>query len=69
VSFKLKETIFKDNGNTSITEKPFESKAQILKQIKRYLAIPSAVIYALNIYDETEFIYNGTKRKFEIIQE
>lgn len=65
----LKETIFKKDGNTVISEGGFKNRKEIFEVIKKVLERPHDVIYALMVHDECEFMWNGEKRRFEIIRE
>lgn len=65
----LKETIYHPDGKTTITEKGFTNKNQVVKLLKKYAAVPGKNIYELTKFNECFFDYNGTKRKFELLSE
>jgi hypothetical protein len=65
----LKETIFNPNGETTITEKNFGSKNEIIKILKKQSPLNNKVIYELSKYGEAFCEVFGVKRKFEIYSE
>lgn len=66
--WSLKETIFKDDGNVSIHERPFRNKNEIIKSLKKAGPIYSSDIYTLTKDHEVYLEYGGIKRKFEIFE-
>ena len=64
----LKETIYKDNGEVSIHERPFRNKNEIVRSLKKAGPIYSSDIYTLTKENEVYLEYGGFKRKFEIFE-
>lgn len=65
----LKETIYNPKGETTVAEKNFGSKNEIIKVLKKQSPLPNNVIYELSKYNEAYCVIMGLKRKFEIINE
>ena len=68
-NWTLKETIYKEDGDTTITEKDFNNKTSIVKCLKRQAPITGHVINELTKNHEVYFEYGGFKRKFEIFED
>lgn len=65
----LKETIYREDGNTTIHEKPFRNKNEIIRSLKKQAPIYSDKIYSLTKEHEVIVEYGGLKRKLEIYEE
>lgn len=65
----LKETIYKEDGETTITEKGFKNKSSVIKLIKKIVPLYGDQIYQLSKFNELTCEFGGVKRKLEILDE
>lgn len=66
----LIETVYHPDGTTTIHDKGFGSKNEIIKVLKKQAPLDNHIMYELSKYNQVTFMHgDGLKRKLEIKNE
>lgn len=64
---ELHERVYLEDGKHVDFVEKFPSKAFVIKRLKKG-PYPNQTIYELKKHDESEFVFKGAKRRFQLVE-